>query len=78
MNRRLLIGVALIVLGVLVVLVGAFPSLLGLEGSRPRARARFGWKQIAAVVVGAGLLTAGLVSALRGRRATRGETGHGV
>jgi sulfite exporter TauE/SafE len=57
---RRLVGWALVAIGVVVALVGAFADQLGLGGEGPD---EFGGKQVAAVVVGVVVIALGLVGA---------------
>lgn len=61
MNQRRS-GLAMLAIGIVVVLTGLLADPLGVGGSGD-----FGWKQVFAVVVGAGIAVAGIVIALRAR-----------
>lgn len=55
-------GMAMLAIGTIVVLAGLLADPLGVGGSEG-----FGWKQIVAVAVGAGIAIAGVATTLRAR-----------
>jgi uncharacterized membrane protein len=64
MNRTLLLGLALSLVGLALALISGLAEVLGLGDPKDS----FGWKQIVGVAVGVVLLVAGIVLAWRGTR----------
>ena len=62
MSRTLVLGLALIVIGLVLALISGLAELIGLGDPTDT----FGWKQVVGLAVGAALLVAGIVMVRRG------------
>jgi steroid delta-isomerase-like uncharacterized protein len=69
---RVILGLALLALGIALAVVSGLADVIGLSGSEA-AEEEFGWKQIVGVAAGAVAAVVGLVLAITGRRHQRSE-----